>query len=293
MKGVVGMKLFDKFKKLNKRQRTEFIAASALSAVFLISLPTYAWFASSKNLETITKIRQPGNIIIRSGKSIREDEADPIVNFEMKDIDIEAIATSGKPQRFVFSVYPGDSSFTFPYNLQIAHTTNIPFTYKIYKADAPDTTGWTDEQKAELTAYKAINGGNTKYYQIVPYSNSSNEIPMTVLNPDDSSTFGKTALNGDEVVHGQETVTDPIKCYSQTYDEGDTPDVYAVPIYMQTAEPLDPKSLEDSEVDRYDYYILELGWDSSASSINSSWGEASNNEETDIIYITAESSSKN
>lgn len=287
------MKQFKKFKMLNKRQKAEFIIASVLSVSFLIALPSYAWFASNKNLETITKIKQPGDIIIRAGKAIDPQEADPIVNFEMKDIDIEKIA-DGTPQRFVFSVYPG--VYRLNYNLQIAHTTNIPFTYKIYKATAPDTTGWTQAQIDELTVYTPATAPENKtYYQITAYNNNSVEIPMDTLNEDTSSTYGKTAKTNDN--------GDNHKCYSQTYyidsntgdgDDSDTPDIYAIPIYMQTHESITPHSIESNdEDDGYDYYILELGWeenDENASSSYKAWNEAVNNEETDIIYITAESS---
>ncbi|MGN0615475.1 hypothetical protein [Ruminococcus flavefaciens] len=148
------MKVINKFKKMDKRQKVEVVAASILSAALLISLPTYAWFASNKNLETITKIKEPGEMMIRAGRTIKTDEADPIVNFELNDINIESIS-EGKPQLFIFSVSPGDNKLG--YRIQLAHTTNIPFTYKIYKAnEKKDVTGLTDAQKTELASYHAM-----------------------------------------------------------------------------------------------------------------------------------------
>ena len=289
------MKLLDRFKKMNSGQKAEFIAASVLSAAFLVALPTYAWFASNKNLETITKIKQPGDIIIRAGKAIKETEADPIVNFEMKDIDIESIAgkdgTDGKPQRFVFSVSPGGYN-RLPYDLQLAHTTNIPFTYKIYRAEKVGRSvvdAMTDEQKADLALYVPASAPDkSAYYTIVPYSNSnSKEIPMFALNENTEKLYGRTAKGDD--------AGDDYKCYSQTYKGSDDPDIYAVPIYMQSEFPIMPHTIVDEDTDDgFDYFILELGWDeaySGASQGYIDWNKASNNKETDIIYITAKNSS--
>lgn len=280
------MKVINKFKKMDKRQKVEVIAASILSAALLISLPTYAWFASNKNLETITKIKEPGEMMIRAGRTIKPDEADPIVNFELNDINIESIS-EGKPQLFVFSVSPGDNKLG--YRIQLAHTTNIPFTYKIYKAnEKKDVTGLTDAQKTELASYHAIETPNSvTYYEKVDYdsdvTNGITTIPMTALNANSDLSNGRIAKQNDS--------GDLYECYSQTYNSGtDTPNIYAVPIYMQSVEL--PHSSESN--DPFDYYILELGWDVAAETAKDNykdWNEADNNKETDIIYITAKRAS--
>jgi len=267
------MKLGKKFKQLNKKKKIEVIVSSILTVALLIALPVYAWFASNKNLETITKIKEPGEIIIRAGKRTSQTEADAIVNFEMKDIDIESIA-SGKPQRFVFSVMPGD--YNLGYRIQLAHTTNIPFVYTLYKAEAPDTSGMTPEQLAELTIYSPVDDKNDKtYYQVV-----GSAIQMTPLNEDDASAVGRKIAK-------QNDTWDPFQCYTQTYSNSDTPEVYAVPVYLQSAK----QTHSGDSADSYDYYILELSWDTTAN-VNDNyafkdWNTGKNNKETDIIYITA------
>lgn len=267
------MKLLEKMKQLNGRQKTEFIIASVLTAAVMIALPTYAWFSSSKNLETITKIKEPGDILFRSGRAISLTEADPIVHFEMQDIDIEAIH-NGTPKRYVFSVMPG--GYKVNYDLQLAHTTNIPFTYKLYKATETDVTGLTDAQiNAQVTAgmltvyHPRDDADNKTYYQ------KGNEVVLTPLNLD-NGTYGRyLAKDGDGY-------------YDNTYSENDEPELYAIPVYLQTVGDHYIKHSGDSN--DYDYYILELGWDNGNGTENPAfekWNDAKNTKETDMVYITA------
>lgn len=267
------MKFIKKFKQLETRKKLEVIISAILTVTLMVALPVYAWFASNKNLETITKIKEPGEIIIRAGKRGGQTEADSIVNFEMKDIDIESIA-EGKPQRFVFSVMPGD--YNLGYKIQLAHTTNIPFVYTLYKAEATDTTGMTETQLAQLTIYSPIDNKSDKtYYQTV-----GSALTMNPLNEDDASTVGRKIAK-------QNDTGDGYKSYSQTYNGSDTPEVYAVPVYLQSGK----QTHSGDSADKYDYYILELSWDTSANISDNyafkDWNTGKNNKETDIIYITA------
>lgn len=265
------MKPLEKIKQLNGRQKTEFIIASALTVAFMIALPVYAWFASNKNLETITKIKNPGEIVIRAGKRTGQTEADPIVNFEMKDIDIESIA-AGKTQQYVFSVLPGDVNIG--YDIQLAHTTNIPLTYTLYKATMPDTSTMTDAQKAALAVYYPRNNKSDITY----YQKDGAALSMTTLNADNGA-YGR-------VIAKQDDTNDSHNSYSQTYVNGDRPEIYAVPIYMQTVNPIIHPS---DAADDYDYFILELSWDTVTASDDAfaDWNAGKNNKETDMIYITA------
>lgn len=259
---------------MNRRQKTEAVIASVLTLLLFAGLPAYAWFAKSKNLKTITKIKEPGEIIIRSGKSVQTNaDADPVVNFEMKDIDIETIA-AGTPGRYVFSVKPGE--YNPQYDLILAHTTNIPFTYTLYKASYVDTATvnamTTAQKKANLALYTPQDDETIKVY----YQKIGDSLTMTNLNLDNSTTYGRpvAASSGDH--------------YNKTYDNTDTPEIYAIPVYSKTSVPI---SHSEESTDTYDYYILELAWDSTATTSNnflySEWNKADNNKETDMIYITA------
>lgn len=260
------MMIIDKFKKLRRRQKVELITASVLSVALLISIPVYAWFAKNKKLETMTKIQEPGEIVIRSGRSLSPSEADPIVNFEMQDIDIKSIS-EGKAKQYVFSVMPGE--YNTRYDIQLAHTTNIPFTYSLYKASEVDTTNLTAAQISNLAVYHPrTDKTKTTYYQKV-----GNAISMVDKNLDNGS-YGRYIAKKDD------------SYYDETYSEGDDPEIYAVPVYSQTENYLS----HQNESDDYDYYILELGWDDGSETANSAfdkWNNAENNKETDMIYITA------
>lgn len=249
-----------KFRTMSAVQRTEFIVALILTVGFLVAIQVYAWFSTNGSLETMTKIKEPGEIIIRAGK------ADPIVNFEMKDIDIEMIS-KGTPQKFVFSVMPGD--YNMNYDLQLAHTTNIPFEYKIYKAEATDISGMTEEEKANLAIYYPKDNKTDITY----YKTNGNELVLNALNYDNNDSYGREIANTED------------SCYSLTYDTGDIPEIYAVPVYLQTQYPI---IHPENATDPYDYFILELSWKeiTNENSAFSEWNDAKNNKETDIIYIT-------
>ena len=106
-------KIKDKFNALSLSKKIQVIAASVLTLAALIALPVYAWFALSSGLETLTKIEEPTELDIRAGNE------DPVVNFDLSNIDIESIVgdedNPGKPEYRVFSVSSG--KYNIPYYL--------------------------------------------------------------------------------------------------------------------------------------------------------------------------------
>lgn len=255
------MKLLKKIKNLKGRQKTEFIIAASLTAILFVSFPVYAWFSYSRNLETLTKIKEPGGIIIRAGKSdASAKEADPIVNFEMKEIDIEDIA-EGKSAQYVFSVKTGE--YNSKYHLLLAHTTNIPFTYSIYNA-----SNATDPENEDCIAYHPKDDTSK-----ITYYKKGSEIILESLNCDNGQYGRNIALKTGDY-------------YNYTYESNDTPEIYAVPVYLKSVE---SQKHSEAAADSYDYYILEIKWDNGTTGNEAfeKWNIAVNNKETDIIYITA------
>ena len=120
-------KLIKLWSEMQTKQRVEAVIASILTLILLTVVPVYAWFAYSNTLQTMTKLKEPDSLDIRAG-----GEPDVIQNFELKDIDLKSIYDTSSPKRYVFSVITGDPSLH--YDIQIAHTTNIPFTYSLYRA---------------------------------------------------------------------------------------------------------------------------------------------------------------
>ncbi|MBR3668290.1 MAG: hypothetical protein IKN66_14255 [Ruminococcus sp.] len=264
IKGLKKLKL--KFSKLSTGKKAQVIAASFLTLALLIALPVYAWFALGGKMEAFTKIKEPDNLDIRAG------HYDPAQYFSLNDIDIEEVA-KGNKHRVVFSVSAGD--YKIPYQLQLAHTTNIPFKYEIYRAkefvegseDAP-----TNPDVRYVSTYTR-DQGETNYTFLYMKGTKIELTPMN-LDATSSGTYGRQLALGS----GSGDYY-----YGETYEAGDTPEVYAVPIYEQS-----DKIPYDSNSD-HDYFILEISWDEDAVTTGnfSEWNVHENKKETDMIYLTA------
>ena len=249
-----------KFSELSTGEKVQAIIASVFTVALLIALSVYAWFALGGKLEAFTKIKEPDNLDIRAG------HYDAVQYFSLNDIDIESIA-SGTPHRVVFSVNAGD--YKIPYQIQLAHTTNIPFTYKIYRA-TETTSAPASGVYVTYTSEPLKEQGESTY---TFYYARGTEIPLTAKNPDPASSTN----------YGRRLALGSGAYYDDTYDGGDNPEIYAVPIYEQSG-----RITYDSESD-HDYFILEISFDTTATAKEgfSEWNAAENKKETDMIYLTA------
>ncbi|MDD6489610.1 MAG: hypothetical protein PUG48_07345 [Clostridia bacterium] len=248
-------KIIDKFHKLNTIQKIEFVLALLFSVMLVIGFSVYAWFSHTNNIETMTKIKEPDNLDIRAGNF------DQIVNFDLSDIDIEEMAKTSKSQYYVFSVSAGD--YKIKYDIQLAHTTNIPFKYTLWKATQVESDG------TDVVQYHPLDDDTT-----ITYYKKGEEIVLEDLNADNDSDsyFGRTLAETSETY------------YNKTYNHNDEPEIYSVPVYSKTQSPIDP---QNKGSDQHDYFILELKWDNELAATSfSKWNKAENNKETDIIYIT-------
>lgn len=242
-----------KIHSLSKAQKIEFVLAMALTIAIIVGVPVYAWFVSSVRMEVLTKVKAPVTLDIKAGH--KED----IEYLVLGEVDIEYIEKQSTPKRYVFCVNTGRVGVQ--YDIQLAHTTNIPFTYTLYKA--------TEESSAEgADVIYLASDETTKYY----YKKNGSALSMTTINADseNAARYGRTlALQSGTV-------------YDKTYDAASNdgvPEIYAVPLYSQvtvTAEYAD-----------FDYYILELGLDTNTAKKFEKWNMADNNKETDVIYLSA------
>ncbi len=243
-------------KKLNKVQKIELLIAIVLCFVLIGALSVYSWFAIATKMETMTKVMDPNTLDILAGNH------DPVINFELNGIDIEKMAESGTAEYRVFSVNTG--GYKVSYKLQLAHTTNIPFKYTLYAA-----TWRTDvtEQNSSGTyvEYHKIDSNVISYYEM------GNEIALTPLNVISADTYGRVIAQNSGTV------------YDLIYDPEDEPEIYAVPVYLQSG--IIKSYKEDGN---FEYYILKIEWDEdSANQGFTEWNKPENNKETDIIYIIA------
>lgn len=252
-------KLKTKFSELSTAKKVQVVMASFLTLVLVIGLPVYAWFALSGKLEAFTKIKEPDALDIRAG------HFDAVQYFNLNDIDIAAmVATEPQtPHRVVFSVSAGD--YKIPYQLQLAHTTNIPFEYRIFRAEeysAADYAAANDQDSSDvkyismpLKEQGKSEAEYTFYYKKkmkeVDGQQVADEVKLSPKNPDNASPgqYGRTLAIGSG------------NYYDATYDEGDAPEVYAVPIYEQSGRiTYDPNS-------EHDFFILEISWDEDANTV--------------------------
>ena len=238
-------RISEKFKKLRTADKVKLVIAMVMTVALMVAVPTLAWFSYQKKVATMAKIDSPAKLSFKAGAG--ED----IINFKMSGIDIR----DGSPQDFVFCVEGEDIS---RYNLQLAHTTNINFTYQIYRAKETESTAGIQ--------YVKSSDSEPIYYQKI-----GEAFPISAVNGTDD-TFTSRKLGNTQYE-------------KQSYDDGDKRQRFAEPLYWQTNtaitannESKDYDELNTDESAFRNYYVLEVSWGS----------DVTNDKETDMIYLTAE-----
>lgn len=87
---------------------------------------TYAWFRQSYSLSTVAKIKASIRLDLAAGNG--EDAS----RFQIGTVDTTGDGVTSKDYKDYVIAVKKDKPTN--YILQIGHTTNIPFTYKLYKA---------------------------------------------------------------------------------------------------------------------------------------------------------------
>ena len=140
-------KAVDYFNNLTSAKKKQFVIALVSTCLLLAALPVYAWFAYQKGIVKLQKIESPNSLVLSAAH--RED----CVNFEINGINAEenVLDGFGNPiyltdengnitsntkkithKDYVFSV---SGSAVDKFTIQLAYTTNNPFTYEIYAAE--------------------------------------------------------------------------------------------------------------------------------------------------------------
>ena len=189
------------------------IAAVAVAALALVVLPVFAWLYMQRSIETITKVNMPYALLIGAG------DAKPIQQLELSNIDVSA----SKSKDVVFCVYSEKSSKS--YDLQLAHTTNIGFTYEIYKATRADSNASTD----------VVECLGKQYAKGVKLFGS-------YLNIDENNRYATNAYHG------------------ETYGEYEKVQKSAEPLYWKTSIQVTLPDREDYTGYYVNYYILHITW---------------------------------
>lgn len=198
--------------KQERRKRWAIWAVVSAALVFL-AVPVLAWLYMQRSMETITKIKKPEILSIKAG------DMQDIEQLELGTIDVSGDQRS---KDVVFCVYSAEAGKS--YYLQLAHTTNIGFTYSIYKASAP-------------------NEGSDITYLGKQYK-KGDLLPGRYLNRDDD---GKHATKD---------------YHATTYGKYDKVQQAAEPLYWKSdARETLPDTKNANEDFYVNYYILHISWD--------------------------------
>lgn len=277
-------------KGFSKKQKTMAITCSLVFAVTLVGIPVYAWFSNQRKAAVMTKIDAPTTLYIFAGGQ-QEDAANiDLGDIYIKQADLEA--GNNMYAEYVFCVAGKDVSY---YDLQLAHTTNIPFTYDIYHAVDVTDSG-NAGQINDSVEYKSAKIANKKYYYAYgdgTYVGSAGrdtvQLEGRYINKDDGEDGTGFALpNSDQKgaeINGKsyDIVSDP----NDPTNKADNVQINAYPLYWQTSDSIEvyrnaknnETLMDDIKTNGFnDYYILRISW---SDDINLT------DKETDIIYITA------
>lgn len=195
-----------------ERRKRRAIWAVASAALVLLAVPVLAWLYMQRSMETITEIKKPEILSIKAG------DMQDIEKLELGTIDVSG---DQKSKDVVFCVYSAEAGKS--YYLQLAHTTNIGFTYSIYKSSSP------------------IEGGNITY--LGKQYQQGDLLSGGYLNLADD---GKHATN---------------TYHATTYGEYGKVQQAAEPLYWKSnmQETL-PETKEANEEFYVNYYILHISW---------------------------------
>lgn len=208
--------IFGKFRKMEKKKKRQLVIAVSLSVVLLVALPVYAWFTHKRSIALTTKINAPTQLYITAGNK------ESVANLEMADIDVE----NGSYKDFVFGIGGTDVQ---NYQIQLAHTTNIPFEYEIYRAKSVQEADKDDD----TVVYVSNEVNKTFYYNI-----DGDKISGNYLNQNGSEILANNTL------------------HEKSYDSYGNVQKNAEALYWQSTD----LSVTDTEDPFCDYFIIRVKW---------------------------------
>lgn len=208
--------IFGKFRKMEKKKKRQLVIAVSLSVVLLVALPVYAWFTHKRSIALTTKINAPTQLYITAGNK------ESVANLEMADIDVE----NGSYKDFVFGIGGTDVQ---TYQIQLAHTTNIPFEYEIYRAKSVQEADKDDD----TVVYVSDEENKTFYYNI-----DGDKISGNYLNQNGSEILANNTL------------------HEKSYDSYGNVQKSAEALYWQSTD----LSVTDTEAPFCDYFIIRVKW---------------------------------
>jgi len=271
--------IVQRYSSLTKIEKIQLFVAIGFTLASIIVAPVFAWFSFQTKVETMSYVNDPPTLSLASGHQ------DSIQFFQLKNIDVKRLNDGSYYQDFVFSV---ETEKALEYDLQLCHTTNIPFTYELWRAkeDVSGTVSYIVQEGSDIgkTIQYTLLTGNLTDGDIT----ISQDITLTSLNP---QTISFTNENEPTISRdiGCEEVLES-KYSRKNYEQGDNYNQFVEPLYsvarhIQTNE----KTFDGSE--ERDYFVLRVKWNvKNEAQGNEYWYYGFNDKETDIVYVSVKES---
>lgn len=236
-----------------KKMYISSIIALILALTALIGV-TLAWFFNRRELDTLTWIKTPIRLDIRSGN-----------NHDIAYLDLGSIDADMKEKEVeqVFCVY-GESVDI--YSLQLAYTTNIAFYYDIYRASYDPDNGNV------VFTYTDETGDHTEKFSYASNTPVIQAKPLNQMNETEVAAHQSHPLS-----YGDDNGLNPV--------DVDKVQSNAEPLYWLASENglnvMRPQKVQTDTTtgsDYFcDYYVIKIHWDE---------GTVINDKETDMVYLT-------
>ena len=239
---------------------------------------TYAWFTSQKKAAEMFKVAHPNALYINAAH--REDQ----VNFALDGININdyQIDDNGnivtdehgdpdkiKEKRYVFSVSGSDTN---KFILQMAHTNNNLFTYKIYEATETTTKPSSGTTYVE---YK-VTGKHNENSMVFAGDNVSEGDMLYYVKGSLITGEYKNVEAGSSIAKNKDANNIYDTYYTKTYGNNTNVEEHAVPSYWQA-------TINSAEANKQfcKHFILEVTWDRTVQDTQTA-------KETDLVYLSVE-----
>lgn len=145
-----------KLKEASIKTKAMIIIALLLTIAIFLAIPVLAWFNHKRQIAELQKVKAPDLLFISNAC------AEDVRTFDISSIKVSTETGAPTSQSFPFAVA---GEYVTSFTLQFAHTTNNPFTYKIYYGDILLNSNGdvcTTEANAR-SSVTALNAENTEY----------------------------------------------------------------------------------------------------------------------------------
>lgn len=288
-------KTINEIKKLSVGRKIQLVAALLVTIALIIALPTIAWFGYKREIFKLQKVDSPNKLYLSAAH--REDSMNFLIDgINADEFELDAYGNKVKDNQgndkkithkdYVFCV-TGESVDEFM--IQLAYTTNNPFSYEVYAAkelgERPAGISGTEKDYLEYV----VTGVGVDGMPVVvgPEYHTDAPVGSYLFYKIDPTVTADGAVNGKYAgtylnrISGSGTVGEDAdqSYHEKTYGGYNKVHHDAEPIYWQaTRLKAFPGETNANKKPFSRHFIIRVKWEA---------GELNNTEkETDIVYIT-------